>query len=107
VRGFHPLAGGQPLVWTRYAGYGLSRRHLALVWEPYVRRVAEEIARVRAVEPGFAAGFNRADAQGVALEVVRQVVPDRLKKAALSADAWLRAALPGRRGRSQPRHFFG
>jgi len=107
VPAFRRIPGRPALAWTRYAGYDLSPSHLELVWEPYARRLAEELLRVQEAEPGFSAGLNRGDARGVALELARQVVPDRLKKAALQADEWWRARLLGRQGRSQPRHFFG
>jgi hypothetical protein len=49
-------AGAKSLLWSsRYPRSGVEER---LVWEPYLDALAQALARVRAVEPGFAEGFT-------------------------------------------------
>jgi hypothetical protein len=43
------------LVWMH--DYPLDPRTRELLWDPYIRRLSEAYSRIRAVEPGFSAGF--------------------------------------------------
>lgn len=62
-----------PLVWR--TDYELTEPEVQLIWEPYVHRLAEEVGRIRSVEPHFAGGFTRIGARDAAIQLARETLP--------------------------------
>jgi hypothetical protein len=53
----HVTNGARTLVWGHNYAVGQDEREL--VWDPYLRLLGEAVEQIRAVEPGFSAGFTR------------------------------------------------
>lgn len=62
-----------PLVWSINRWYPFSEQERTLVWEPYVRRVSEAIADIRALDHGFDAGLRQLTRREIGDEVLRRV----------------------------------
>jgi hypothetical protein len=71
--------GEVPLVWT--TGWRLSKRELDVLWEPYVRRISEAIADLRAVGAGEELGLSPLRAADVAYHMLRRRLPRPVRRA--------------------------
>ncbi len=60
--------------------YAISAHERKLVWEPYIRLLAESLAEVRRWEPDFSTGFVNLTAADIAFQTVRSLVPHPVRR---------------------------
>jgi hypothetical protein len=70
---YHLYPSSPPIVWR--AGNPIGARELELVWRPYLAALADALALVRTVEPGFSAVFETVPPGQLAARVVRSLLP--------------------------------
>jgi hypothetical protein len=66
------------LVWA--TAFLLPEREQALLEEPYMRRIAEALADIRRLEPGFEAGFVRLTVRELAYSTTRWLLPRGIRQ---------------------------
>jgi hypothetical protein len=72
--------GAEPIVWRPFPGYRLSAAEIELIWEPYIERLLEAMAELRAVEPGFRGGIFEATTVPLMMDIARGSVPGSLRR---------------------------
>jgi hypothetical protein len=83
-----------PVVWSINRWYRISEEERALVWEPYVSRVAEAVRDLQALDPGFDAGLRKLTRREIGDEVLRRVALRPARRALRRAERVLRQARP-------------
>jgi hypothetical protein len=79
ARSSYRLEPGPPaIVWS--TGYPIAPLELELLWRPYLLRLGDAVRTLRAVEPGFDAGFSAVAASLLTRQVVRELVPEPVRR---------------------------
>lgn len=80
---FHLTFAPIPLGWSTYPPYHVSGRRRPehrIVWKPYARRLADAYRALRRLEPGFSAGAETVSPRIVAFWLLRDVLPDSVRR---------------------------
>jgi hypothetical protein len=84
-----------PLAWR--TGWSPTTAELTLLWEPYVSRVSEAYALARTVAPGFSAGIHHLPPASMGRGLLKDVLPDGVRRSIVRAERRLVGKPRGRR----------
>jgi len=68
-------------LWWTAPGYALAEEDVDLLWRPYLKRLLQAFAEVRAVEPAFGAGLDSLQPAEVGRQLLRRLVPRPVRRA--------------------------
>jgi hypothetical protein len=79
---FRDAGGDMRFVWRPWPGYRISPAAIELVWRPYIQRLGDAIAELRALDPTFDRGFADLELRPTAAALARAALPPSVRRRA-------------------------